>query len=73
MSRSLSTLSKVFTYRQKSHSGVLQPRRQRRRFGLVRFRSPEAELVVFADGRTIVKGVSDASQARSVYARYVGS
>ena len=40
MSRSLSTLSKVFTYHQKSHSGVLQPRRQRRRFGLIRFRSP---------------------------------
>ena len=40
MSRSLSPLSRGFTYRQKSHSGVLQPRRQRRRFGLVRFRSP---------------------------------
>ena len=40
MSPSLSTLSKVFTYHSRSHDGVLQPRRQRRRFGLVRFRSP---------------------------------
>jgi adenylyltransferase/sulfurtransferase len=40
---------------------------------LVRFRSPEAELVVFADGRTIVKGVADVTAARSVYARYVGA
>jgi len=40
---------------------------------LVRFRSPEAELVVFADGRAIVKGVTDAAGARSVYARYVGA
>jgi molybdopterin/thiamine biosynthesis adenylyltransferase len=39
---------------------------------LVRLRAPEAELVVFADGRAIVKGVSDATRARSVYARYVG-
>jgi adenylyltransferase/sulfurtransferase len=39
---------------------------------LVRLRAPEAELVVFADGRAIVKGVSDAARARSVYARYVG-
>jgi adenylyltransferase/sulfurtransferase len=40
---------------------------------LVRFRSPETELVVFADGRAIVKGVSDAAAARSVFARYVGA
>jgi len=39
---------------------------------LVRLRAPEAELVVFADGRAIVKGVADAARARSVYARYVG-
>jgi molybdopterin/thiamine biosynthesis adenylyltransferase len=39
---------------------------------LVRFRAPEAELVIFADGRAIVKGVADAARARSVYARYVG-
>ena len=39
---------------------------------LVRLRAPEAELVVFADGRAIVRGVADAARARSVYARYVG-
>jgi adenylyltransferase/sulfurtransferase len=40
---------------------------------LVRFAASDAELVVFADGRAIVKGVRDATQARSVYAKYVGS
>jgi adenylyltransferase/sulfurtransferase len=40
---------------------------------LVRFRSGADELVVFGDGRAIVKNVGDAAQARSVYARYVGS
>jgi len=40
---------------------------------LVRFRSSDAELVVFADGRAIVKGVADVARARSVYARYVGA
>ena len=40
---------------------------------LVRFRATEAELVVFEDGRAIVKGVRDAAQARSLYAKYVGS
>ena len=40
---------------------------------LVRFQGNGADLVVFADGRVIVKGVSDAAQARSVYAKYVGS
>lgn len=40
---------------------------------LVRLVAPEAELVVFRDGRAIVKGVTDAAQARGVYARYVGA
>jgi adenylyltransferase/sulfurtransferase len=40
---------------------------------LVRFQGQDAELVVFADGRAIVKGVSDPAQARSLYARYVGA
>ena len=40
---------------------------------LVRFRTAGNELVVFADGRAIVKGVKDVTQARSVYARYVGT
>lgn len=40
---------------------------------LLRFRAPEAELVVFRDGRAIVKGVSEPARARSLYAKYVGS
>jgi len=40
---------------------------------LVRLYVPEAELVVFADGRAIVKGTADAARARSIYARYVGA
>jgi adenylyltransferase/sulfurtransferase len=40
---------------------------------LVRFRAPGADIVVFGDGRAIVKGVKDAAEARSVYARYVGA
>lgn len=39
---------------------------------LVRFRSSDADLVVFADGRAIVKGTADAARARAVLARYVG-
>jgi molybdopterin-synthase adenylyltransferase len=40
---------------------------------LVRFDSGDAELVVFADGRAIVKGVHDTALARSLYAKYVGA
>ncbi len=40
---------------------------------LVRFSSREANLVVFGDGRAIVKGVKDPAQARTLYAKYVGS
>ncbi len=40
---------------------------------LVRFTGHDGELVVFADGRALVKGVRDAAQARSLYAKYVGS
>jgi adenylyltransferase/sulfurtransferase len=40
---------------------------------LVRFRGPGAEMVVFKDGRAIVKNVRDVAQARSLYARYVGT
>ena len=39
---------------------------------LVRLRAPDAELVVFTDGRAIVKGTADAARARAVLARYVG-
>jgi adenylyltransferase/sulfurtransferase len=40
---------------------------------LVRFRASDAELVVFEDGRTIVKGTRDPARARSLHAKYVGS
>jgi len=40
---------------------------------LLRFRSPEGELVLFGDGRVLVKGTSDAARARSLYARFVGA
>lgn len=40
---------------------------------LVRFEAQDAELVVFRDGRAIVKRVKDAAEARSVYARFVGA
>lgn len=40
---------------------------------LVRFTASDAELVVFRDGRAIVKGVRDVAQARSLYAKYVGA
>lgn len=39
----------------------------------LRFIVPPYELTVFADGRAIIKGVSDPGLARSLYARYVGS
>jgi adenylyltransferase/sulfurtransferase len=40
---------------------------------LVRMDTGEAEMVVFSDGRAIVRGVSDPARARSLYAKYVGS
>jgi molybdopterin/thiamine biosynthesis adenylyltransferase len=40
---------------------------------LVRMDTGEAEMVVFGDGRAIVRGVSDPARARSLYAKYVGS
>jgi len=40
---------------------------------LVRFAKDGTEIVVFQDGRALVKGVADVAQARSLYARYVGS
>lgn len=40
---------------------------------LVRFRIPPYEMIVFADGRAIVKGTKDPSVARSLYARYMGA
>jgi adenylyltransferase/sulfurtransferase len=40
---------------------------------LLRLEVEGVQLTVFADGRTIVKGTSDAAQARALYARYVGT
>ena len=40
---------------------------------LVRLRAGAYELTVFRDARAIVRGTEDASVARSVYARYVGT
>jgi adenylyltransferase/sulfurtransferase len=40
---------------------------------LLRFTADGHDLAVFADGRAIVKGVADTSQARALYARYIGS
>jgi len=40
---------------------------------LLRFRVPPYEMTIFADGRAIIKGTQDASVARSLYARYIGT
>ena len=40
---------------------------------LLRFRTGDIEMTVFRDARSIIKGVSDPAQARSLYARYVGA
>lgn len=40
---------------------------------LVRFSAGEHELTIFRDGRAIIRGVDDITQARSLYARYVGT
>lgn len=40
---------------------------------LVRFTADGHEVTVFRDGRAIIKGTDDASVARSLYAKYVGT
>jgi adenylyltransferase/sulfurtransferase len=40
---------------------------------LVKLILPENEIVLFPDGRAIIKGTSDVSRARDLYAKYVGS
>ena len=40
---------------------------------LIKLALPENEIVLFPDGRAIVKGTSDFARARSLYAKYVGS
>jgi molybdopterin/thiamine biosynthesis adenylyltransferase len=39
---------------------------------LVRFTMDDGEIVVFGDGRAIVRGVKGVAEARSLYAKYVG-
>jgi adenylyltransferase/sulfurtransferase len=39
---------------------------------LLRFSVEEKEIVLFADGRAIIHGTEDPTEARSIYARYVG-
>jgi molybdopterin/thiamine biosynthesis adenylyltransferase len=40
---------------------------------LLRFRVTPYEITVFADGRAMIKGTTDPSVARSLYAKYLGS
>jgi len=40
---------------------------------LVRFEIGDKEIVLFKDGRAIIHGTDDISEARSLYSRYVGS
>ena len=40
---------------------------------VLRLELAEQELLVFPDGRAIVKGTSDPGIARSLYARYIGT
>jgi adenylyltransferase/sulfurtransferase len=39
---------------------------------MVRFAVGEQELVIFYDGRTIVRGTRDERVAKTLYAKYVG-
>lgn len=39
---------------------------------MLRFQVDGHEMVVFPDGRTLIKGVDDEAQARTLFARYVG-
>ncbi len=40
---------------------------------LIKLALPENEIVLFPDGRAIVKGTSDFTRARNLYAKYVGN
>jgi adenylyltransferase/sulfurtransferase len=40
---------------------------------LLRFRIPPYEMIVFSDGRAILKGTTDTAVARSLYARFIGA
>lgn len=40
--------------------------------GVLKFKSKEAELTVFEDGRTIVGGTTDIGKAKTIFSKYVG-
>jgi adenylyltransferase/sulfurtransferase len=40
---------------------------------MLKFTIEPHHVTLFADGRAIIQGTSDAAAARSVYARYIGS
>jgi adenylyltransferase/sulfurtransferase len=40
---------------------------------LLKFRIAPYEMIVFADGRAILKGTKDPAVARTLYARYIGA
>jgi len=40
---------------------------------LLRFRTGEYELTVFADARAIIRGTAEISLARSLYSKYIGN
>lgn len=40
---------------------------------VVRLREPNSEMLLFRDGRALIKGTSDLGRARSIYARLLGS
>jgi hypothetical protein len=40
---------------------------------MLRFRVGDNEIVLFPDGRAIIKGTGDESAARALYARYIGA
>ena len=40
---------------------------------LIRFRTADFEMTIFADARSIIRGIDDIAMARSLYARFVGN
>jgi adenylyltransferase/sulfurtransferase len=40
---------------------------------LLRFRTGDFELTVFQDARSIIRGTSEITTARSLYAKYIGN
>jgi adenylyltransferase/sulfurtransferase len=40
---------------------------------MLRFHSGDTEIVLFPDGRAIIKGTADEGVARALYSRYIGA